>query len=571
LIFFAPQLLIDARCLGSWRRQRCGLFSDWECDDGRVQQGGDVAAADAGVRRRRRVHDGQPDRRLLAVRGYGLAPGPAAPGGLRHRVRAQRAGRQGRPRVRGDGLVGPRRGEPGPRHAPARRRAGRPAVDRVRGGHDDPAEGGAAGEQLQDDRRARRGRAHRRGRRVRDAAVRVERDHPRRARARLRPRGERQRAVVADALRVAHAVGRRRHLAVRGAGRVGGPLRAVAVRRRAHRRHHGVHRRDGVQQLLRAAQRGDAARRQRRVPAGLGDAGHHRVQPVRAGAGAADAAVPAGLLPRREQRLHVVGDVRHRRQRQPHHQQPGEPVHRPSQPRRQGGEFLPAVWALLALSEPEPHPLCALALDSMGELCVVTRVRFWAGDEACGDGGEPVDRVELADGGGHDGERRLLRALRRGPGDHLREGLQRRSQVGGAGRHAHAERRRPRRAQVHPWSVCPSPSFTRSVRPLSDHIMGHHSPLHCSRPDSGILVRRWLCAAADRNEVLASPGSAKIVALQCLLSRILLAHTCSRPAPACQKEGRETKRSGACACLSSSGTWVRTGVSTNRWPNPAPT
>jgi hypothetical protein len=444
------------------------------CDGYHGQQGGDVAAADAGVRRRRRrrrrrVLDGQPNRRLLAVRGDGLAAGPAAAGGLRHRVRAQRAGRQGRAGVRGDGPVGPRPREPVPWHAPARRHPGGPAVDRVRVGHGHPAERGAAGEQLQDDRRARRARARGRRRRVHHAAVRVERDHPQRARARLRAGGERRRAVVADALRVAHAVGRRRHLAVRRAGRVGGPLRAVAVRGRAGGRHHGVHRHHRVQQLLRAPRRGDAAGRQRRVPARLRDAGHHRLQPVRPGAGAADAPLPTRLLPHRQQRLHVVGDVRHRRQRRPHHQQPGQPLHRAGRPQRQGG------------------------------------------DEAGGDGGGAVGRVELADGGRHDGERRLLRAFRRGDGGHLRQGLQHRPQVVRARRRAHAERRRPRRPQVRNTSAAdgwPPARLSIYAALLLTSSNGHPQLLVLRRAP---IIGPWFCYLCSGRE-FAVPASPPLVA-----------------------------------------------------------
>ncbi|PNT67488.1 hypothetical protein BRADI_3g27926v3 [Brachypodium distachyon] len=331
------------------------------------QQGGDVATADAGVRRR--VHDRQPNRRLLALRGHGLAPGPAAAGRLRHRVWPQRAGRQRGALVRGDRLLGPRPREPVPWHAPPRRDPGRAPVDRLRRRHDHPAQRGAPGQLLQDHRRSWRQRPRRGGRRLHHAAVRVQRHHPQHPRARLRAGGERQRPVVADAQRVADPVGRRRHLALLGPGRVGRPLRAVPVRGRAGGRHHGIHGHHRLQLLLLAPQRGDVAGPQRRLPAGLRDAGHHRIQPLRGPARAADAPMPPRLLPHRQQRLHRLGDVRHRRQRQPHHQLPGQPLHRPRQPQRQGG------------------------------------------DEAGGHGGRAVERVELADGGGHDGERRLLRAL----------------------------------------------------------------------------------------------------------------------------------------------------------------
>lgn len=71
-----------------------------------------------------------------------------------------------------------------------------------------------------------------------------------------------------------------------------------------------------------------------------------------------------------------------------------------------------------------------------------------AGDEEGGHGGELVDGMELEDGGGHDGERRLLRAVRRGPGGHLRQGVQPRPQVRRPHRPAHPKRRRPRLPQV---------------------------------------------------------------------------------------------------------------------------
>uniref|UniRef100_A0A8I6Y1R5 Uncharacterized protein n=1 Tax=Hordeum vulgare subsp. vulgare TaxID=112509 RepID=A0A8I6Y1R5_HORVV len=44
--------------------------------------------------------------------------------------------------------------------------------------------------------------------------------------------------------------------------------------------------------------------------------------------------MPLRLLPRAEQRLHALADVRHRRQPRPNHHQPGEPVHRARRPQR---------------------------------------------------------------------------------------------------------------------------------------------------------------------------------------------------------------------------------------------
>jgi hypothetical protein len=48
--------------------------------------------------------------------------------------------------------------------------------------------------------------------------------------------------------------------------------------------------------------------------------------------------MPVGILPRREQRLHALAHVRHRRQQGPHHHQPGQPVHRAAQPGREAGD-----------------------------------------------------------------------------------------------------------------------------------------------------------------------------------------------------------------------------------------
>jgi len=97
------------------------------------------------------------------------------------------------------------------------------------------------------------------------------------------------------------------------------PLHAVAVQGRADRRRDGVDGDNHLQQLPIPPQRGHASGPQRRLPPRLRHAGNHRLQPLRGEAGPENASLPEGLHPRRQQRLHRVGDVRHRRQRRAHH------------------------------------------------------------------------------------------------------------------------------------------------------------------------------------------------------------------------------------------------------------
>lgn len=103
-----------------------------------------------------------------------------------------------------------------------------------------------------------------------------------------------------------------------------------------------------------------------------------------------------------------------------------------------------------------------------------------AGDEAGGHGGGAVGGVELEDGGGHDGQRRLLRPLRRGPRGHLRQGLQHRPQVVGARRPAHRRRRRPRRPQVRTAPTHPSYIASSSPRRLAALLLHGRMNPTCS-------------------------------------------------------------------------------------------
>jgi len=84
------------------------------------------------------------------------------------------------------------------------------------------------------------------------------------------------------------------------------------VQGRSDRRGDGFDRNNDLEQPLFAPQRRDALRPQRPLPARLGDAGDDRVQPLRGGSGAAHAALQTRVHPRRQQRLHAMGDVRDR-------------------------------------------------------------------------------------------------------------------------------------------------------------------------------------------------------------------------------------------------------------------
>jgi len=55
------------------------------------------------------------------------------------------------------------------------------------------------------------------------------------------------------------------------------------------------------------------------------------IQPLREGADPEDAKVQMGILPRSEQRLHSLGDVRNRWKRRAYYSEPGKPFHCPWQ------------------------------------------------------------------------------------------------------------------------------------------------------------------------------------------------------------------------------------------------
>ncbi|KAJ6853436.1 pectate lyase 12 precursor [Iris pallida] len=267
----------------------------------------------------------QPHRRLLALLRHRLVPRPPPPRRLLRRLRPERPRRPRRPDLRRHRLLRPRRRQPRPRHPPLRRHPGRPPVDHLRRRHDHQAQPGAPRQQLQDHRRARRRRPHRR-RRLRHPPVRLQRHHPQRPHPPLRPHRQRQRPLLPDPLRLPHRRGRRRHIHILRHRHLDRPLLPLPLHRRPHRRHHGLHQDHHLQQLLLPPQRGHAARPQRQLPARLRNAGHHRLQPLR------EALVQRMPRCRRatstsSTRLHPVGDVRHRRERQPDHQQPGQPLH----------------------------------------------------------------------------------------------------------------------------------------------------------------------------------------------------------------------------------------------------
>jgi len=143
------------------------------------------------------------------------------------------------------------------------------------------------------------------------------------------------------------------------------------VQGRSDRRRHGFNRNNDLQQPLFAPQRRYALGPQRPLPAGLGDAGDDRVQPLRRKSGAAHATVQTRVHPRGQQRLHAMGDVRHRGKCEAHDQQPGKPLHCAGGSRRETDY------------------------------------------EAAGRRRRGVERLELAVGRGCDAERRVFRGLRR--------------------------------------------------------------------------------------------------------------------------------------------------------------
>lgn len=62
-----------------------------------------------------------------------------------------------------------------------------------------------------------------------------------------------------------------------------------------------------------------------------------------------DLQVPMGFRARREQRLHALVDVRHWRQQEPYHSEPGQSIHCSTQHFRQGGTTYPKLNATLSL------------------------------------------------------------------------------------------------------------------------------------------------------------------------------------------------------------------------------
>ncbi|CAI0442570.1 unnamed protein product, partial [Linum tenue] len=213
----------------------------------------------------------------------------------------------------GRGALGGRGpGQPDPWNPPVRRDPGRAPLDRLRLRHDDQAQARIDVQQLQDRRRQGSQRPHHR-QRLPDAPVREPRHHTQHSDLQLQAVGQHQRRGVPDPRRIQGEIRRRRDLAVRRAERLDRPLHAVVVHRRPDRRNHGVDGDHDLEQLLLPPQRGDADGPRRQVRAGYRDAGHHRVQSVRRGAGAADAPVPARVHTRRQQRFHLLADVCNRR------------------------------------------------------------------------------------------------------------------------------------------------------------------------------------------------------------------------------------------------------------------
>ncbi|AQK59799.1 male gametophyte-specific2 [Zea mays] len=220
------------------------------------------------------------------------------------------------------------------RHAALGRHPARPAVDHLRAVHDHPALAGAAHEQRQDHRRARRAGAHRQRRRDHGAAG-AKRHHPQPARARRQAHHGRPHARLPHAHRLPHQGRRRRHLPLLRHQRLDRPHLHVQLRGRPHRRRAELHGDHHLQLPLHQPQRRHALRRQRLLAAGPDHADHRRLQPLRQGPGAADAKVPLGLLPRCQQRLHALAHVRHWRRRRANHHQPGQPLHSTTKHRRQ--------------------------------------------------------------------------------------------------------------------------------------------------------------------------------------------------------------------------------------------
>lgn len=157
-----------------------------------------------------------------------LGEKPAEASRLRDRVRQERHRRERRQDLHGNRFRQRRPGEPKAGDSPVRRDSDGAAVDHLREGHGDPAEGGADHELVQDHRREGRERAHRR-RPLHHRTVREQHHHPRNPHTRLQAGRERECSVIADALRVEDAVGRRRSVDLRVEPRLGGPLLAVEL------------------------------------------------------------------------------------------------------------------------------------------------------------------------------------------------------------------------------------------------------------------------------------------------------------------------------------------------------
>lgn len=154
---------------------------------------------------------------------------------------------------------------------------------------------------------------------------------------------------------------------------------------------------------------GDAVRGEWRSLPGSDDADNSRLQPFRARTGPEDAKVPVGVLPRRQQWLHSLADVRHRRQPTPDHHQPRQPVHRSPRPRPQsqcpGGKSLilmiPVVtFAILVVDL--SFPCYILLLGGLGS---------WAGDEEGIRTGVGLEELAVEIRRWPDDERSLLRAV----------------------------------------------------------------------------------------------------------------------------------------------------------------
>ncbi|KAJ6810070.1 putative pectate lyase 8 [Iris pallida] len=170
--------------------------------------------------------------------------------------------------------------KPPPRDPPPRRHPGRAPLDRVQARHGHHPQAGAHHEQLQDPRRPRRQRP-RRQRGLPHHPVRHERHRPRPPHPRLQAHRQRHGPQLPLPLRLEDHGRRRRRLHLRLQPRLGGPLLPLQLRRRARRRHHGVHCHHHFEQLLHPPQRGDALGTQRFLREGQGHASYHCFQPFR--------------------------------------------------------------------------------------------------------------------------------------------------------------------------------------------------------------------------------------------------------------------------------------------------